>query len=187
MMKSFAIRSYLDAITHLNNLPISDQREWFFHPGMLFWSRAKWWADFGTRHAMHEGLDIALFRNRTGRIQWLDTSTRVPAMAKGEVINVCSDFLGRSVIIKHAQDAESRLVSVYSHIAVPSAVVPGTRVNKGDVVGQIADTTGKKSGIHCHLHVSIMEIANEITDNEISWEIMGEPDLKGVKLFNPMI
>ncbi len=185
-MKSFAIRSYLDTITHLNNLPISDQREWFFHQGMLFRSRAKWWADFGTRHAMHEGLDIGLYRNRTGELRWLDTKTRVPAMAKGEVINVCNDFLGRSVIIRHAQDEASRLVSVYSHIKVPSLVVPGTRVEKDDVIGQIAGTTEKKSGIHCHLHISIMEIANEIPDNGISWKIMGEPDLKGVKLFNPM-
>lgn len=185
-MESFTIRSYLDTVTRLNNLPISNQREWILHHGMLLGSRAKWWADFGTRHARHEGLDIALFRNRAGGIQWLDTQTQVPAMAKGVVINVCRDFLGRSVIIRHAQDGVSRLVSVYSHIAVPSTVVPGTRVGKGDIIGQIADTTGKKSGIHCHLHISIMEIANTIPDNEITWEIMGEPDLKGVKLFNPM-
>ncbi|MCP4114102.1 MAG: M23 family metallopeptidase [Desulfobacteraceae bacterium] len=186
-MESFAIRSYLDAVTRLNNLPISDTREWFFHHGMLFRSRAKWWADFGTRHATHEGLDIARFRNRAGRVQWLDTKTRVPAMAGGEVINVCGDFLGRSVIVKHARDEVSRLVSVYSHITVPSGIMPGIRVEKGDVIGQIADTTGKKSGIHCHLHISIMEIANHIPDRDITWEIMGEPDLKGVKLYNPMV
>ena len=31
---------------------------WVFHPGMLMGSNAKWWGDFGTRHASHEGIDI---------------------------------------------------------------------------------------------------------------------------------
>lgn len=184
-MDSFTIRSYLDTIARINDLPISNPGEWFFFDGMLFLSRAKWWADFGTRHAMHEGLDIALFKNRSGKISWLDTTTGVPAMAKGEIINVCPDFLGQSVIVRHEKGKTSRIVSVYSHMRVPSQVTSGREVEKGDIVGYIADTSEKRSGIHCHLHISLMEITNKIADKEITWEIMGKPDLGMVKIFNP--
>ncbi len=181
------ISDYLDAIARINNLPVSDSGQWFFYQGMLFLSRRKWWADFGTRHASHEGLDIGIFKNLSGDREWLDTTARIPAMAAGTVINVCDDFLGRSVIVKHCSNKQSRQVTVYSHLKVPGSIFPGMRVEPGDIVGQIADTTGKKSGIHCHLHISLMDIAHQIPDHKITWQVMGEPDPEMVKLFNPMV
>ncbi len=186
-LKRPPITDYLDTLARINDLPVSDPGQWFFYPGMLFLSKKKWWADFGIRHASHEGLDIGIFKNRSGNRQWLDTTTRIPARARGTVINVCDDFLGRSVIVRHFSTRQSRQVSVYSHLKVPGTVFPGKKVEPGEIMGTIADTTGKKSGIHCHLHISLMEIANQIPDRNITWQVMGEPDPEMVKLFNPMV
>jgi murein DD-endopeptidase MepM/ murein hydrolase activator NlpD len=153
---------------------------------MLFLSQKKWWADFGTRHARHEGLDIGIFMNRAGKLEWLETTTKIPAMASGRVINVCDDFLGQSVVVEHCSNPTSRGVSVYSHLKVPGTIVPGKDIEQNEIIGRIADTTGRRSGIHCHLHISLMEIKNFIPDRNINWHIMGEPDPGVVKLFNPM-
>lgn len=187
LLKIPPIVTYLDTIARINDLPISTPGEWFFYQGMLFLSKKKWWADFGTRHANHEGIDIGLFKNRYGKIEWLDTSTRVPAMAEGEIVNVCPDLLGHTVVIKHCSNRVSREVSVYSHLSVPSFIVPGKTVRQGEIIGNIADTTKNKSGLHCHLHLSLMEISNLIPDKDINWQVMGNPDNKMVKLFNPMV
>ncbi|MDY0220103.1 MAG: peptidoglycan DD-metalloendopeptidase family protein [Desulfobacterium sp.] len=185
-MKLPPIAAYLDAIARINTLPVAHSGRWVFYQGMLFLSRKKWWADFGIRHANHEGLDIGIFMNRSNNLEWLETTTRIPAMAGGRIINVCDDFLGQSVIIEHYSNSISRGVSVYSHLKVPGSIVPGKDVEQNEIIGRIADTTGKKSGIHCHLHISLMEIATLIKESKIDWQIMGEPDPGVVKLFNPM-
>jgi len=179
---------YLDTIALVNNLKVSRPSVWYFYPGMLFRSSRKWWADFGTRHALHEGLDIVMYRNRDGRIAWLDTSINIPAMTAGNVINVCDDFLGQSVIIENESNFrnDARIVTVYSHMNVPKHLFPGKSVSTGESLGRIADTSGRKSGIPCHLHISIMEIKREIPDHMIKWNLMGNPDPDLVKIFNPV-
>ncbi|MFO7748642.1 MAG: hypothetical protein R6V54_00975 [Desulfobacteraceae bacterium] len=246
---TFHLNDYLDALARCNNLvdtenigDTGDTLEWCFYPGMLLGSRAKWWADFGVRHAAHEGLDICMYRTSGGEIARLSPSTRIPAMEGGVVVNVCGDFLGRTVVVQHhgtsrpdraanerpatgsstrsgsdngtgrssssgtgtssynctangrrtgtgtgtgTATGTDRRISVYSHLSVNGSVDRGAVVEKNDILGRIADTSGRKSGIPCHLHLSIMEVTGEIARNQLNWKLFGRPDPHRVKLFNP--
>ena len=56
----------------------------------------------------------------------------------------------------------TKLVAVYSHITHRSRLHMGQTMQKGDYIGSIANTSQKKSGIPCHLHISIVEVAKDI-------------------------
>ncbi|HKK90602.1 MAG TPA: hypothetical protein VJ936_04330, partial [Desulfobacteraceae bacterium] len=78
-----------------------------------------------------------------------------------------------------------RRISVYSHLSVNGTLGRGTAVEKNDILGRIADTSERKSGIPCHLHLSIMEVAGDIAGEQLNWNLFGRPDPHRVKLFNP--
>ena len=154
---------------------------------MLLSSTAKWWGDFGRRKSCHEGLDIVMYRDINNRIAGLHNQVKVPAMAGGYVVNVCKDFLGESVVAwyRNFSENDSRFVLVYSHIKPSADIIPGRHVTKGDILGKIADTTGRKSKIPCHLHISIIEISNKIDDSQLNWNLFTAPAPPGVNIYNP--
>ncbi len=154
---------------------------------MLLCSTAKWWGDFGYRKSSHEGLDIVMYRDVNNRVVGLHDKVKVPAMAGGTVINVCKDFLGKSVIVRYRDCPEnnSRFVLVYSHIQPSSDIVYGKTVVKGDILGNISNTTDRKSKIPCHLHISIIEISNGIDDSRLNWDLFTAPAPPGVNFYNP--
>ena len=94
-MKRFP--DYLAALSRVNGLGQAVQ--WLFYPGMLFSSRDKWWGDFGIRSSAHEGIDITYYRTLQGRICCFDDAILVPAMEDGRIINICDDFLGRTLVV----------------------------------------------------------------------------------------
>ncbi len=155
---------------------------------MLFGSGAKWWDDYAYRHAPHEGLDIMTFTNAWGQRSDLDTDTQIPVMEKGTIINVCHDFLGQSVIVRHdtTLPSSSMMLSVYSHLSRSLPAEPGSFLKRGDIIGRLADTSLRKSGIPCHLHISIMEVNGDIPADQINWDLMGRPDPAIVRLYDPM-
>ena len=154
---------------------------------MLLCSNAKWWGDFGIRKSCHEGLDIGMYKNLDNKIVWVRPEVIVPAMAQGTVVNVCHDFLGKSVIVlyRHCPENNSRFVIIYSHIQPFSDIRKGKILRKDEPLGQIADTAGKKSKIPCHLHVSTMEIVNTIDNSRLNWDLFTSPAPPGVNLYNP--
>lgn len=207
------------------------QGEWLFYPGMLFGSCDKWWADWGTRYTPHEGLDITFYRKKIDDairsdnsscgcdILSFDSSVVIPAMFDGTVLNICKDFLGQSVVIRHQalnqvlsnnrnsccnsysycdsnigsignltikDDKDSEIVFVYSHILAESGLNVGQMVKKGQIIGNVADTSMRKSGIPSHLHISIAEVLTKIAFADLNWELFADPVCDSVCFFDPM-
>ena len=181
------MKGYLKTIAALNHLPVCHEETWCFFEGMLFRSCAKWWGDFAYRISSHEGLDIGMYRDINNRIIWLHDQVKVPAMAQGVILNICRDFLGKSVIVHHRDcpENDSRFILVYSHIKPVPGIAPEKKVNRCDILGTIADTSSRKSKIPCHLHISIMEISNTIDNCRLNWDLFASPVPMGVNLYNP--
>ncbi|OQY01027.1 MAG: hypothetical protein B6I26_05335 [Desulfobacteraceae bacterium 4572_130] len=183
------IKDYFDQIALCNNFFFADFSEWLFYNGMLFGSYEKWWGDFGLRSNLHEGIDIAMYKDKYGKTKWFDTNIKIPAMAKGGIINICNDFLGKSLIIEHelSQNKKSRIISVYAHVCVAKNIYIGRKIRKGDIIANVCDTSRKKSNIPCHVHISIMEVKKKISNHFLNWEFFEVNNSDLVKLFNPWI
>ena len=201
-MKAFT--RYLDQIARVNGLALentgteasSDEAKitWLFYPGMLQDSRDKWWADFGLRHAMHEGIDICFYASNS-RISALPPGTRVPAMFDGTLINVADDLLGQSMVVSYSSGfkppgfqpsgaKEKNLVLVYSHLEVDKGLTPGTRIYRDQVIARTFDTRIKNSKLLSHIHLSCMIVPKGVPPLDMNWSLF--PDRKQVEYINPV-
>ncbi len=191
-MKAFP--RYLDQIARVNGLALRNtgtdtssgktKITWVFYPGMLQDSPDKWWADFGLRHAMHEGIDICFYKNNS-RISALPPGTRVPAMFDGTLINVADDLLGQSMVISYNSGVkEKNLVMVYSHLDVDGWLTPGTRISQGQIIARTFDTRIKKSKLLPHIHLSCMIVPEGMPPKALNWSLF--PDRKQVEYINPV-
>jgi len=198
-----SIQAYLTTIEQFNYLPMCPSKEWIFHPGMLFGSPLKWWSKEGDRATCHEGLDIAMYRNSDGRIISFDPDIQVPAMMGGTILNICHDFLGKSVIVSvqnkdndPEKDMDSNKIDpgygalgnaiIYSHIHPDASLKPGRSVEIGQFLGCVADTSMKKSGIGCHLHISFIEISTPISAHSLDWGLFVRKDQASIQFYNPL-
>jgi hypothetical protein len=177
-------RQYLSSIAKANTL--GDNVEWLFYPGMLQDSWKKWWDDFAMRHAAHEGIDICFFRTRSKEIGRLDKNAPIPAMDKGIVLNIADDFLGQTLVMAKEKPGTffPKLIFVYSHLKIEKDLVPGDRVKKGQIIGQVFDTSQKPSKLFPHLHLSCIELMQKIPFNELDWNLFS--DRENVNLINPV-
>lgn len=190
-MNKNPFRNYLECLTAANRSALPHDPVWLFYPGMLFASYAKWWADFRIRLTCHEGLDICWVKSRDeeyDKISGLGCDTRVPALADGVVINICPDFLGRSVVLEHEYLSSSayRTVSVYSH---PRAPARYNRWRQGCPRQHHCHScryNREKSQIPCHLHLSIMEIDKEIPLHDLDWNTFIHAGSTSVRWHNPV-
>lgn len=94
---------------------------------------------FGTT-ACHNGVDLA---NRN--------SPMLVAVAEGVVASKgsLSSGYGNFVVIQHTFPGAGTIYALYGHMRSPSPLAVGTKVSRGDVVGQMG-TTGTSTGIHLH-------------------------------------
>jgi hypothetical protein len=157
---------------------------WLFYPGMIFGSRKKWWPDTGCRPAAHEGLDICYYRDGSGRVMQFDPGVRVPVMTAGTILAVCDDFLGRSVFLQHHAGTPGKLISVYAHIVPYATIVPGYKAAEGEVIGTVADTTGRKNKMPVHLHITILKIPPGLPGAHLNWNFICNSGQ--VILFDPL-
>jgi hypothetical protein len=95
------LSGFTQALVRANGLDARGFRGWHFDPAMRFGATLTWWADRGPRPRPHEGLDLALYRDRGLEIRRLDLQTNIPAMYDGTVARLCDDFVGRSVMMEH--------------------------------------------------------------------------------------
>ncbi|MFO7751925.1 MAG: hypothetical protein R6V41_02265 [Desulfobacteraceae bacterium] len=181
------LSEYLAKIAAVNRLDIEAPCGWIFHHGMLFQSTAKWWGAPGNRHAPHEGLDIQMYRTGRGDIAAVSPDFLVPALDDGHVVNICNDFLGRSLVVVNRAFSKRSLsvLAVYAHLDVMPGIETGTSLTKGDIVGTPASTAGKKSKIAAHLHLSILEVPYSFPAWQLDWNLFGNPD-SSVHLINPV-
>ncbi len=91
---------------------------------------------------VHTGIDISA-----------EEGAEVYASAEGKVTKVYSDpFLGKTVEITH----EGGIVSVYSNLASEGIKVKeGDKLNSGDVIGTVGDTSISELADEAHLHFAI--------------------------------
>ncbi|WDP89189.1 MAG: hypothetical protein HUN04_05375 [Desulfobacter sp.] len=180
---------YLDSIARANglgNLPL----DWLFYPGMLQDSTGMWWADFGTRHAAHEGIDICFYRNGKGTSA-LPPGARVPAAASGTLLNISSDLMGKSLVVSLDNAAEGgagrdedQPVLVYSHLSPDPGLAPGDRISKGDILAATFDARTIKSRLLSHLHLSCVLIPAAVDKGALDWGLFA--DRERVTYINPV-
>lgn len=181
-MSSF--RRYLAAVASASHL--GHDVAWLFYPGMLPDSRLKWWGNFGNRPAAHEGIDICFYRRRNAPMLSLPSGAPVPAWSSGTVMNVCDDFLGRSLVVETGThpSTDTRILEIYAHLSVSEAITPGTRVQTGQVIARIADTHATGSVLPPHLHLSCIEVPARISGHELNWTLFPRRDK--VNVLNPV-
>jgi hypothetical protein len=172
------------ALLETVNQSLAGVRNFNFYPGMLFGSRDKWWPDTGLRPTAHEGIDICYYTDGAGRDQRFSPRIAVPVMASGRTFAVCRDFLGHSVCIDHGVDNFHRFLSVYAHIVLHRQVSIGQTVQAGDVVGTVADTTGRKNRMPAHVHLSLMRIPQTMQGDMLDWKYICSSDQ--VELVDPL-
>ncbi|MCK5312353.1 MAG: M23 family metallopeptidase [Desulfobacteraceae bacterium] len=190
------IRLYLEKIAEINNLDIAKPDKgtgkWIFHHGMLFLSPDAWWQNRNgsqpdKRRTLHEGVDILLFQGMSKQIQKLNTDTLVPSATNGEVINICEDFIGKSIIVRHNISFQQTLdlIFVYAHILPNSSLKIGTTLKQGDIIASIAKTDKKKTALPPHLHLSVIEIPKQIPAAHLNWDYFSDKTSR-INLINPL-
>jgi hypothetical protein len=134
----------------------SGQTSWNFLPGMLFADRAQWWGNHDRRRTEHEGIDFTI-----------PQGTPVRAMVDGEVVAILTDFLDRTVIVRHAairNDNAAILYSLYSHIQ-PENDLSGP-ISKGRIIGRMG--LSKSTFAPIHLHLTTAWIPQSINPDELT-------------------
>lgn len=175
--------SYLDAIEEQNDC-LTGMKRLYLYPGMEFRSEIKWWPDKGIRPTPHEGVDICYYIDSSGKECKVTPAFRVPVMASGKIMAISKDYLGMTVFLDHQYAEVSRFLSIYAHITPLSNLETGDTVYAGDVIGTVADTTGKKNRIPAHLHISLMSISRSIPAEKFDWNMISYP--KNAKLIDPL-
>jgi hypothetical protein len=160
------------------------EKTWLFYPGMTFGSREKWWPDTGSRPTAHEGLDICYFTDDSGLIRQVNPHVNIPVMTAGTIIGVCKDFLGSSVFLEHDTANPESLISVYAHIIPKQTIFPGSVVIAGEVIGNIADTSGRKNLMPAHLHITILKITARKATEYLDWNFICNSNR--IILFDPL-
>jgi len=164
-----SLRCFGSRLIAANGLDIA---EWVLLPGMCFGAKDAWWDDGKARPHPHEGIDLALYRNRGGRVVSLDGTTKVPLAAPGEVAVRRKDFLGESLFVRHGLfDEEDReLFSLYGHTRPGPGVFPGRFLEAGAILATFADVSGRGKGLLPHLHLSVAWIPRSLPPGTLTWE-----------------
>ena len=169
-----------------NALDQSGFESWIFCHGMLFNSPDKWWGDHGLRDYPHEGIDLCLYRDRSGTIRRIDEKTRIPVIHDGVIRAIFKDYLGRAIIIEHEKfDSEAgKFISFYAHTKPHAEIEAGMVVKEGDIIATIADTGHSKANIIPHLHFSLGRPLRYLSYDRFVWNIIRDPET--IKLLDPL-
>ncbi len=180
---------YLQAISQVNDLPNGLENgqsvQWLFHCGMLFSTKDKWWGDFKFRHAVHEGIDITYFRTNPADLQIFDKSIKVPAMDDGIIVNICDDFLGRTLVVEHENSFvfNRRILFAYAHIIPEKRLKIGQSIKKKEVIARVCDTC-KNPQLPPHLHFSCFEASRQVLPEHLNWNLFSGG--RDVNLIHPV-
>lgn len=160
--------------------------QWVFHPAMLFGAPDRWWGNGGARPGPHEGIDLCLFRDRSGRVRALPASTRIPAPLAGEVVKLEADFLGLSVFLRHEiRDARGRhLHSFYGHTRPLPGLGPHQRLSAGQPFATLAPTKAGNGKPRPHLHISLAWVEERVPVSGLTWTTLR--DREGITLIDPL-
>ncbi|NOX33467.1 MAG: M23 family metallopeptidase [Deltaproteobacteria bacterium] len=170
---------YLEAVSRLNGLARGMENnskvQWLFHPGMLFSSMDKWWKDFRPRQSAHEGIDITYYRRRPDELCCFGASIKVPAMDDGMILNICDDFLGKSLVVEHENSIlfNTRIIFAYAHVMPEKGFKRGDIIQKEEVIARVGNT-GKNPRLPPHLHFSCFEVPGHVKARDLNWELFSK-------------
>jgi hypothetical protein len=126
-------------------------RSWHFRPGMFFGDRVEWWGECSRRRTAHEGIDFAEAESGSG-LRQIPEGLPVRPLAEGEKIAFLDDFLGTTVVVRHADSVRENgevFHTLLSHLEVSEAR-PGL-VGEGAVIGRGGRSKGAGAPAHLHL------------------------------------
>jgi murein DD-endopeptidase MepM/ murein hydrolase activator NlpD len=159
---------------------------WLFCQGMLFNASEKWWGDHGRRDYPHEGIDLCLYKDNSGRLRQIGVNTRIPVMHDGVVKAVFKDYLGQALLIEHEYSGSNtgKFISFYAHTKPRPAVIVGTIVKEGDIIATLADTGNSKSKILPHLHFSLGLPSKSFSYEGFVWNTLRNPAM--ISMLDPL-
>ncbi len=174
-------------LINMNHLATAGFSRWAFYPGMLFGSHEKWWDSHGMRQRPHEGIDLAQYCNKEGKISALGAAAAVPAVYPGTVIAIIDDFISRSIILRHNITNRDgwRLHSVYAHINPLPKISSAPLISEGEPIGTIAPVTTLAESLQPHLHLSLAWISRDFPNNCLDWDTLTLS--KQINLINPLL
>ncbi len=179
--------NYLNTLSRINDLGQGDPVQWHFHCGMLFLAQNKWWGDFKLRSSIHEGIDITYYTTLSGKWQEFDETVLVPAMASGIVLNICDDFLGRTIVTQSflpTGNLKTRILLAYAHIQPWQGIQRNSIVMEKSVLATVCKSKKKPPQLPPHLHLSCFEVPNNIPADDLNWNLFSKsPD---VRLIHPL-
>jgi len=186
--KSTSIKKsrFTEMLLEENALDQSGFENWIFCNGMLFDSPDKWWGDHGLRDYPHEGVDLCLYRDRSGKICRLDEKTRIPVMQRGMIKAMFKDYLGQAIIIEHDRMGSNpgRFISFYAHTKPHAGIKAGMMVKAGDIIATLADTSHSKAHIIPHLHFSLGRPSKSFSYEGFVWNAIRKPEK--IMLLDPL-
>ena len=157
------------------NLSLGTIEKYYLYPGMEFRSELKWWPDAGVRPTLHEGIDICYYTDPEGVEYAVRPDFNVPVMADGQIFAICEDYLGHTLFLEHTfqpNPEKRRFLSIYAHMVPLPHLEVGDTLKAGQVIGCLADTTGRKNRMPAHLHLSLMDADRDISPEEFDWNLI---------------
>lgn len=162
---------YCEKLTECNSC-LRGVTDFYLYPGMEFQSPEKWWPDSGVRPTLHEGIDFCYYRSCSGEECAFSPETAVPVMTSGKVMAICRDYLGHTVFFDHLRETDRRFLSIYAHLVPRQGLQAGQDLHGGDVIGHVADTSGRKNRMVAHLHLSVMAIDKQVSAEMLTWDFI---------------
>ena len=171
---SLPVTVFCENLVQHNNLSAQGFAQWAFYPGMLFNAQDKWWGDGGRRASPHEGIDICLYRDSSGAIQFIPKAARIPVIYAGQVKRILDDYLGSTLYLAHEiyDSRGNQCYTIYGHVAPCAGIAPGDSIRDGEIVAAIADTEDRKIHILPHVHISVAWIPESFPSEQLAWERM---------------
>lgn len=162
---------------------IASFQSWIFRDGMYFSDNHQWWNSTTNRPRPHEGLDIVFYLSNTGKQYPFRAGTVVPAIFDGIANHSHSDFLGKTLYVRHEQFQQNSKVlhSLYAHIALIDNL-PET-VSTHSTIATIAEVPDT-SPVPAHLHLSVAWIEKRLKIDTINWDTIVNDD--SIDLVDPM-
>jgi hypothetical protein len=174
-----------EGLLKANRLAEQGFESWLFHPDMLFGAPRFWWGSRKLRPRPHEGIDLVLFRDRTGKIRSLGAGAVIPPLPGGKIVRISPDFIGASIYIAHESFDERgrRLYSLYGHLEPDGGVPEGKSVSENEILGSVARVNS--GSIPSHLHLSIAFLPEPFPFEDLSWDRLGA--LPEVSFVDPLL
>lgn len=165
------IDQYAQLLARLNEKNMHGVKKIVFLAGMDFGDREKWWTRSGRRRRPHEGVDVVCGEDSAGERHFLGEGVKVPSLTSGEIVAICDDFLGQSVLVRGASRSRGSIVAVHAHILPKGR--RGDLVEAGEEIGVIAPTEGP---VPAHLHLSLLGFNPALPWADIDWQYLNKCD-----------